>query len=538
MAKKKKSKRGVEVKDISNFQYGYRADSSNAVRTPVATRRVPVDPAVLKRAYILHNFQFVLRHDAQQLRAVPGLPQRPHQVTEALRLSGTTPPWDLIIAVVARGTWEEFHCPVCLEEPQAARITSCGHVFCLVCVLQYISRRKAESKQRTCPVCSNFITVASLRPCMVRLVEPPSVGARASFTMLKRKGDSCILLRQDDPCWKETTLTDDELRLPFYGEPSATYSRYVISTESGEATLREDECTAITRQISMLEAQPRPFTSFDDDLLKRAEDALRLTLQGVPQQQSAGETRSSPPLAPKTPGTETNMAYEFYGETDGQAYYMHPITYKMLCVDAEARNSPLRNVVEAPVEEITTFTQDEASRKRYRVFAHVPLHATIKLCLLDLSDIVLASTMKIFEPTLARLRKSRQLRESSISSSTEDSTWQEYLRRYRTDWRGEAERTLEDMSPMSEFMMSEMSADFERLPALELSPSDGTPPLGPVPQASAGRETPGGGCWKTGNSLQLFSSPPVRPVVPTWGGHGFNPNKPSSNVSLAEGRKR
>lgn len=43
------------------------------------------------------------------------------------------PPWLHICAVVQNGEFEEFTCPICLDTPQAPRMTHCGHVFCSAC---------------------------------------------------------------------------------------------------------------------------------------------------------------------------------------------------------------------------------------------------------------------------------------------------------------------------------------------------------------------------------------------------------------------
>nr|CCC90612.1 unnamed protein product [Trypanosoma congolense IL3000] len=535
---KKKSRRGVESREIGNFQYSFQAATTSPSRSSTQSRRSATDAVALKHAYMLHNFQFVLRHDVYDLPSTPGLPQQQQLMKEVLRWNSTVPPWAVITAVVARGLPDEFQCPICLEAPEAARITSCGHVFCLICMLQYVSRLKAEGKQCVCPVCNNLVTFNTLRRCIVRIVGRPSVGARASFTMLKRKGDSCILLRQDDQRWAEPLPDNAEPRIPQYGEPSATYSRYVLGTEELEATLRDDDYLSIAKQLSSFDEKARPLTWFDSDLLQTTQKALELVHQSPTlKQQQQVTSRFSPPLAPKVPEVEKEIVFEFYGESEGQPYYMHPITYKMLCVDAEARNLSLDAVVEAPVEEITMFTQDETTRKRYRVFSHVPLHAVAKLCLLDLSEIVLPSTMKAFAQSLAKVRKARQRRESNGHSSVED-LWHEYVRRYCTGWRSEAEKTSDDVSPTSEFMMSELSADFERLPVLELPPAEGTP-LRSGPQPVRGSDNQSRSCWSSGNSLKLFvSTPPQRPIVPTWGGHAFNPHKPSASGSSGEGRKQ
>ncbi|KEG08060.1 hypothetical protein DQ04_08111020 [Trypanosoma grayi] len=190
----------------------------------------------------------------------------------------------------------------------------------------------------------------------------------------------------------------------------------------------------------------------------------------------------------------------------------------MLREDAKTRQMPIAVVVEAPVEEIVTFTQDEASRRQFKAFAHVPLHGTIKLCVLDLTDVVLPSTLELFAPSLSRLRDARRNRETNdISSGGEDTSWQAYLRRYRAV--SSAVGADAELSP--EFVPSDFSSVHERLPSLELPSSgvtassepgglSGDSSLDTRQRATKKQENPIPSCWSAENSRKLFSTPPAR----------------------------
>ncbi|XP_017069592.1 E3 ubiquitin-protein ligase complex SLX5-SLX8 subunit SLX8 [Drosophila eugracilis] len=43
-----------------------------------------------------------------------------------------------------------YSCPICLDCPEAAVTTKCGHVFCKECLI------KALSQSQTCPICKKF----------------------------------------------------------------------------------------------------------------------------------------------------------------------------------------------------------------------------------------------------------------------------------------------------------------------------------------------------------------------------------------------
>ncbi|ESL08873.1 hypothetical protein TRSC58_03416 [Trypanosoma rangeli SC58] len=520
MPKHRKGSRGVEARGIGNFQYEWQSEATSAARRPYAPRR-NVDPAVLKRAYMLHNFQFVLRPDAYEMRPTPGLPRGNWRLNNVLYSSDAAPPWDAVTAVVVRFTIDQFQCPICLETPTAARVADCGHVVCLPCMSQYLSMLKQENKQRTCPVCHNFVTLSMLRPCIFRPIEPLYCGNRASFTLLRRRGGCCVLLRHDDPRWGDTAPLEEELPLPYPQEPSAMFSRYILATAESESTQRRLDCTAIMDQLSQLNAQPRPLSQFDDAVLHFAEKALEMVLQEGDSQSLHTTTRNSPPIAPKHPNLDGEKMYYLYGESEGRPYYMHPISFKMLRDDANTRGTPLLGTVEATVEEIVSFTQDEASRKHYKASAHVPLHGTIKFCLLDLSDVVLPSTLKAFETTLARMREARRRREAGSDSGGEDVSWQAYLRRYRAVSPPQAS----DSGFSPELTFSDYSGGSDPMVSLDITAwsepggLSGDSSLETRQRATKRQEAPIASCWTTENSRRLFATPPMRPAKPTWGGH-------------------
>lgn len=539
MPRHKKGGRGVYVKDLGNFQYERREDLSEVARRPAAPRQ-RVDPVVLKRAFMLQNYQFVLRRDVQERMTTQGLPQRQRRLRETLSLSDTAPSWDTVTAVVVRGTLEECQCPICLETPIAARVADCGHAFCLPCMLQYLSRLKEEKKQRSCPVCHNFLTSSMLRPCILRSVESISVGKRASFTLLRRRSTCCVLLRGDDNRWNDTTSLEDDLTLPFLDEPSAVFGRFIFETTESEDARRSLDCTSIMDRLSDIQAQPRPFTQFEDEVQRFLEEALNTVLHESTPQSVQSDAQNSPPIAPKRPSVDMTTTYDLYGESGGQPYYMHPITFKMLREDAKTRGTSIPNVLEAPVEEVITFTQDEASRKHYKPFAHVPIYGTVKLCLLDLTDVVLPSTLKAFESSVSGMRRARQQREAANDSSGEDTSWQAYLRRYRAV----RSTSSTESGLLPECAPSDFSGTPDCLPLLEPSLESSVTawgesggPSGDAALTTRQRETkqqavPVTSRWLAEDSRRLFATPSIQPVLSTWGGRVLNFHNASSAGSF------
>jgi hypothetical protein len=56
---------------------------------------------------------------------------------------------------------QTLKCPICLSEPQAGKITRCGHVYCWSCLLHYLAL--SDKPWRKCPVCSESIYKEDIR---------------------------------------------------------------------------------------------------------------------------------------------------------------------------------------------------------------------------------------------------------------------------------------------------------------------------------------------------------------------------------------
>ncbi|KAI9289820.1 hypothetical protein BC943DRAFT_137 [Umbelopsis sp. AD052] len=55
-------------------------------------------------------------------------------------------------------------CPICLSQPTAARVTKCGHTFCLPCILHYLHLNDNPKKAwRKCPICYDAIYARDLK---------------------------------------------------------------------------------------------------------------------------------------------------------------------------------------------------------------------------------------------------------------------------------------------------------------------------------------------------------------------------------------
>lgn len=82
-------------------------------------------------------------------------------------------------------------CPICLDSFSCARITKCGHCFCLPCLLRHVHTAAAVNPYQAvkCPCCGLFIHLDDIRPVVMESIQRPKLQARMRFFKLHRTKD-------------------------------------------------------------------------------------------------------------------------------------------------------------------------------------------------------------------------------------------------------------------------------------------------------------------------------------------------------------
>ncbi|EAU92302.1 alkylbase DNA N-glycosylase [Coprinopsis cinerea okayama7 len=99
-------------------------------------------------------------------------------------------------------------CPICLSPPTAPRMTKCGHVFCLPCILHYLST--SDNKWARCPICFDSVNERQLK--CVKWYEGP-IDATSS------EGSSSF---NEDPIFEITPRAGNLLRMRLIQRPQIT----------------------------------------------------------------------------------------------------------------------------------------------------------------------------------------------------------------------------------------------------------------------------------------------------------------------------
>ncbi|KAK1281577.1 hypothetical protein QJS10_CPB22g00483 [Acorus calamus] len=88
-----------------------------------------------------------------------------------------------------------IQCPICLESPLCPQITSCGHIYCFPCILQFLMMGQEDCKGdcwKRCPLCFMMISCKDLYTMYIDYVKQYHVGDHPEFTLLTRSKDSSV----------------------------------------------------------------------------------------------------------------------------------------------------------------------------------------------------------------------------------------------------------------------------------------------------------------------------------------------------------
>lgn len=98
--------------------------------------------------------------------------------------------WSLIEQINVH-TNEEMQCPICLYPPKAAKMTRCGHVYCWLCVLQYLSLSNYDWCK--CPICFEIIHAEDLKSVIIIKQQTFEVGTEISLQLMCcKKGTNIV----------------------------------------------------------------------------------------------------------------------------------------------------------------------------------------------------------------------------------------------------------------------------------------------------------------------------------------------------------
>ncbi|TYH48822.1 hypothetical protein ES332_D10G094500v1 [Gossypium tomentosum] len=168
---------------LLNFHYDPIARSRPQPRGPPPRRQRKIKP-YNKDLFLQANFKFVVLDTGNYM---------PESMDPDKMLL-----WEDIICV-RYSTPFPVQCPICLEHPQCPQITSCGHIFCFPCILQYLLMGEEDQKRecfKRCPLCFVMVSQKDLYTIYIEDVRQHCLGDTIEFMLLTRQKDSFVPSRK------------------------------------------------------------------------------------------------------------------------------------------------------------------------------------------------------------------------------------------------------------------------------------------------------------------------------------------------------
>jgi hypothetical protein len=150
---------------------------------------------------------------------------------------------------------EDTCCPICLDTMTCARITKCGHAYCLPCLLRHIQVH-AEHNPYThvkCPCCGVALHVTDLRPVVLATSLPPRLRQRMKLVKLHRT--------KDCPCpylpLPEAPKRSSSHAAPCMTDVDAAYSRFNYLDPTTYQTHLVSNKVELEMELSNIAKQPK-----------------------------------------------------------------------------------------------------------------------------------------------------------------------------------------------------------------------------------------------------------------------------------------
>ena len=312
--------------------------------------------------------------------------------------------WSDVLQIIASAESQQTSCPICLSEPVAPRMAKCGHIFCLPCLMRFMSSsvvaegEKKQNRWRKCPICEDAVYILEVKPVrfyagqesplprpgddvILRLMMRNAKGTLA----LPREGGAEVLASIDDVPWHFAANVLD-------------YARIMKGTGDYMAGEFDREVEDLLRQ----EKEDELLFHEDNEWTQKAIRAVKATKEKMKGLGDAELAVSSHVVGlAKTKPAEA----DFYFYTSAPHLYLSPLDIRILKT-TYGGFSEFPSTLLPRVEHISTGNVvDDTLRRRARYLGHLPFGCLISFLECDWTDIVPAEILGTFADEIARRRK-------------------------------------------------------------------------------------------------------------------------------------
>lgn len=356
--------------------------------------------------------------------------------------------WSTILQILVSPQSQAAACPICLGDPVAPRMATCGHIFCLPCLIRYMHSgddvEHAHDKRprwKKCPICWDSIYISETRPVrwyvgqegpapregediVLRLV----TRAAGSTLALPREGSLSSLSKGDDIPWHYAADVMDFARV-MRGTADYMNTQYIEEEEQLREMEHHDELMfgedsewtgKAIRSIKQAKENLKdlsnlpPTTKSEDTKHKRkvvpGQDPDTALMADASSPQKNGLMPSLAQFRAQQNISRTPTDYHFY-----QAllhYYLSPLDIRILRA-AFGDFTSFPSTILPRVERISTgHVIDDDMRKKTKYLAHLPHGCEVNFLECDWTDTVPLELLETFKAEIERRRKKNSDKEA------------------------------------------------------------------------------------------------------------------------------
>ncbi|CAO3668472.1 unnamed protein product [Rhizopus stolonifer] len=302
--------------------------------------------------------------------------------------------WDTIEQVFVYSNQVKTCC-ICLSWPTSARVTRCGHIFCLPCILRYLELCSIEK----CPMCCEAITKEETR--LVRII--PEHGHDLKLVLVQRKSSSTLALPLSDTWPLPEKVISNYIKpeiplIPWSHTPSVqAFARFMLAhpddllaeieqdlKELDKLQIEEEEEIRFIEQskVQLRQEKERVRTERTEEMTVALE-ALDIMFEAVAKYN-------------KRHCESQENAFYFYQAENGQPTFLHPLDIRILKREFGSYYQ-FPHQLKVKVTSRQECTVDEDLRKKYKYLNHLPLHCDVVFLKIDMKEIVSEETLELFK---------------------------------------------------------------------------------------------------------------------------------------------
>ncbi|KAI6659114.1 RING finger protein 10 [Oopsacas minuta] len=370
-------------------QHGAPSSAQNRARRSAAYTR-----GYTKEHYLLSNARFVV----QQGLDCEGYLFNPDQMF----------PWEVILQIYLITT-SLSSCPICLSRPEAARVTKCGHTYCLPCIMHFFS--SAEGKWEPCPVCGEIIKLSDSKPVVILQKREFKRGDMVNFVQVCRPVD----LNYPLPCYLDRgtsrellTCSDKGVQFAKILTADNQFKKQTLIRDRNEMyrILKDKLCdvTFVQNALKMINSELREYDN--PEIIDSATNVF--ADEFVCPEGSEILTEIDSEMSSKYNQEDWVFTYQ---SADGQYIFLDPLNaamlreeYGMLC------KSPDR--IRAQILNITHHVVTEQLRSRFKWLSHLPLMCELQFFEVSFKPPLISRyVLDNFRDTVEKRRINRQIKQ-------------------------------------------------------------------------------------------------------------------------------